>query len=182
LHEIVYIDTFDVLSYNDDIPNEVDMTQIPQGELRELAGLFYFVQGAIQERTAPIWIRSDLSAAQLKTMFVVFTSGPLSVKEISEMLEVGQPTASHLVEKLVQAGLVERVENPEDRRAVQVRTLAAGEDLAYSLWRGHGEFLVNWLQRLAPQETEALQKGLLALQRVVLEEASERIEGEVTEK
>ncbi|HLY27830.1 MAG TPA: MarR family transcriptional regulator [Aggregatilineales bacterium] len=158
------------------------MHEIHPDELDELAGLFYFIQGAVQERTASEWIRSDLSAAQFKTMFVVFTRGPLSVTEISEMLEVGQPTASHLVEKLVQAGLVERIENPQDRRAVQVRTLPAGEELANSLWRGRREFMRSWLQRLSDEDAEALRKGLTALQRVALQDAADRIEREGKDK
>jgi DNA-binding MarR family transcriptional regulator len=104
------------------------MPEFQPDSLDELTGLYWYVQKAIQEHTVSDWVDAELSAAQLKTLFLVVFKQPSTVNHLSAMLGVGQPTASHLVEKLVQAGLLERIENPQDRRSVQVRETDAGQE------------------------------------------------------
>jgi MarR family transcriptional regulator, organic hydroperoxide resistance regulator len=152
------------------------MVEILPDSLDELAGLYWFVQKAIQERTITDWVEADLSAAQLKTLFLVTFKKPSNVNHLSSLLGVGQPTASHLVEKLVQVGLLERSENPQDRRSVQVRTSAAGQELVRRLWQGRREFLRSWLERLNSNEIDALWKGLSALQQIAMADSPEQIE------
>lgn len=55
---------------------------------------------------------------QLKTAVIIAQGESSSVARIAEQLGVGGPTASHLVGRLVEAGLVERTEDPEDHRRV----------------------------------------------------------------
>jgi DNA-binding MarR family transcriptional regulator len=152
------------------------MVEILPDSLDELAGLYWFVQKAIQERTVTDWVEADLSAAQLKTLFLVAFKKPATVNHLSSLLGVGQPTTSHLVEKLVQVGLLERCENPQDRRSVHVHTSAAGQELVRRLWQGRREFLRAWLERLNSDEINALWKGLSALQQIALADSPEQIE------
>jgi len=151
------------------------MPEFHPDSLDELTGLYWYVQKAIQERTVSNWVDAELSAAQLKTLFLVVLKQPCTVNRLSTMLGVGQPTASHLVEKLVQAGLLERMENPQDRRSVHVRATDAGQELVRRLWQGRRDFLRSWLERLTAQEIHALREGLSALQRIALADAPEQI-------
>src|SRR5271157_2557101 len=138
----------------------------PSYSLDELTGLYWYVQKAIQERTVSEWVESDLSAAQLKTLFLVVFKKPPTVNQLSTLLGVGQSTASHLVEKLVNAGFLERVENPQDRRSVQVNATEAGEGLVRRLWQGRREVLRSWLEHLSAHQVGALWEGLSALQQM----------------
>ena len=151
------------------------MAEIQPDTLDELTGLYWFVQKAIQERTVADWVDAELSAAQLKTLFLVVFKKPSTVSGLSDLLGVGQPTASHLVEKLVQAGLLERTENPQDRRSVQVRPTEAGQELVRRLWQGRRDFLRSWLKRLSSRDMSALWEGLSALQQIALTDAPEQI-------
>jgi DNA-binding MarR family transcriptional regulator len=51
------------------------------------------------------------------------------ISNISEHMEITNAAASQLVDKLVQAKLLVRVEDPHDRRAKQVSLSPAGEEL-----------------------------------------------------
>src|SRR5687768_5641810 len=72
----------------------------------------------------------DLSFSQLKTLLLVAEhTGTLSVKDVADRLGISLPTASRAVDSLVRRGLVERAEDPADRRQKQVRTSRKGDRL-----------------------------------------------------
>ncbi len=75
---------------------------------------------------------------------------------IAQALGIGLPTASHLVEKLVRAGLVQRAEDPKDRRHTLVHLTQQGEDLIEHLSQDRLELLRLWLSQLTEEELTAL--------------------------
>jgi len=70
------------------------------------------------------------------------------------------------VEKLVRAGLVQRAEDPQDRRQTLVRLTQQGEDLIEHLSQDRLEQVRFWLNQLNEEELTALRVGLEALSRV----------------
>src|SRR5579875_47371 len=81
---------------------------------------------ALQGRQHPSWMDSDLTMAQLKALAVIWRADTLPVSGVAHRLRVGLPTASHLVDCLVRAGLVDRHTDPTDRRVVHCAATAAG--------------------------------------------------------
>ena len=73
--------------------------------------------------------RGGLTAAQADALLVIGQAGPLSLKELGELLiaEAGHP--SRLVDRLVEAGLVERRPAAEDRRRVELSLTTKGRRL-----------------------------------------------------
>jgi DNA-binding MarR family transcriptional regulator len=67
-----------------------------------------------------------LTGAQADALVVIGQAGPLSLKDLGELLiaEAGHP--SRLVDRLVEAGYVERRPAAEDRRRVQLSLTPAG--------------------------------------------------------
>lgn len=53
----------------------------------------------------------------------------IGLGELSELMHIGASTASGVVDRLVQAGLIRRERTEKDRRAVVLRLSQAGEDL-----------------------------------------------------
>jgi DNA-binding MarR family transcriptional regulator len=51
------------------------------------------------------------------------------ISDLSEHMEITNAAASQLVDKLVHAGLLERVEDPYDRRAKQINLSSKGKEL-----------------------------------------------------
>src|SRR5262245_60853909 len=88
--------------------------------ISEITEAYRGVARALWRSTAPVWTELDLSMAQLKTLVILHNIGVVTIGQVAEGLGVGLPTASHLVDRLVQAQLAVRAEDPDDRR----RTLA----------------------------------------------------------
>ncbi|HEU5382896.1 MAG TPA: MarR family winged helix-turn-helix transcriptional regulator [Ktedonobacteraceae bacterium] len=94
--------------------------------------LIRFIQ-ALQKRSTARWIHLDLSVAQVKTLLAIRDLKTSNIEQIASMLGVSQPTASHLVERVVQHELVLRTQDRQDRRRVVVRLTQAGEELLHHL-------------------------------------------------
>src|SRR5260370_21048736 len=82
---------------------------------------------ALHERGAPAWHQVELSVAQLKALFALVDGGPTPIGGVAGRLSIGLPAASSLVERLVDQGLVERREDPLDRRPTLAQPTAPGE-------------------------------------------------------
>jgi DNA-binding MarR family transcriptional regulator len=67
-----------------------------------------------------------LSARQRIALVEVGEAQPLRLNELAARMGTSAPTASRAVDVLVEQGLVERVPDPEDRRALQIELTAAG--------------------------------------------------------
>jgi DNA-binding MarR family transcriptional regulator len=79
--------------------------------------------------------------------------------QIALYLGIGKSTASHLIERLVRAGLVDRSEDPVDRRRATIRLTAAGEELIERLL-GWEELLGGWLSKVPQKDLLSFQHGL----------------------
>ena len=60
--------------------------------------------------------------------------GPLKMGEIAKAVGISPGGATKLIDKLVDAGLVERIACPTDRRASHVALLPAGEEMLVKMW------------------------------------------------
>ena len=117
---------------------------------------------AMHTAAEPTWLQLDLTMAQLKGLLALADS-PMTIGQLAEALGSGKPTASILVERLVQLGLVERAEDPLDRRRTIARVTAQGEELVTRLRQGGRDRLRAWLSRLDDDDLAALVQGLQAL-------------------
>jgi len=70
--------------------------------------------------------RCGVSGAQLWVMAQVGASPGLKVSELAEALAIHQSTASNILEKLADAGLVDRRRIGDDRRVVRIYLTADG--------------------------------------------------------
>ena len=70
---------------------------------------------------------SGFSMPQFFLLMQVHHRHQCGISDLSEHLEITNAATSQLVDKLVQAGLLERTEDPHDRRAKQVSLTPAGE-------------------------------------------------------
>ncbi len=114
--------------------------------------------------SVPAWLDLSLTVPQLRTIFIIAHGQSSTVTQIAQHLGIGEPTASHLVDKLVQADLVARTEDPEDRRRTRLRLSPDGEQLIEKLL-GWEDLLGGWLDKLAEKDLSHLRQGLLALVR-----------------
>jgi len=108
---------------------------------------------------------TDLGPSQVAALATVERHGPLSPSELADRERIKRPTATRIVGHLEEAGLVERVKDPDDGRASILSISAEG--------RGH-------LKSLRARKTAYVAKRLAAMDpedRRTLERAAELLEG-----
>src|SRR5262245_37855891 len=76
---------------------------------------------AFKNQPLPEWLQLDITLGQLRALFILFQAGPTPIGQLGVSLGVSRPAASLLVDALVRHGLVERFEDPTDRRRTFAR-------------------------------------------------------------
>jgi DNA-binding MarR family transcriptional regulator len=104
-----------------------------------------------------------LTKSQIGALMRLYYQGECPISGIGDDLGISTAAASQLVDRLVQMGLIERVEDPNDRRIKQVYLSTAGETLVR-----HGvEARIGWLDELVglidPEKQAAIEDGLQTL-------------------
>jgi len=85
-----------------------------------------FVQ-AMLIRLAQDWANHGLSLPQIRLLLALAHVAPATIGQLADYLHIGQSAASLLADRVVQAHLAERSDDPADRRRALVRLTAAGE-------------------------------------------------------
>ena len=142
-----------------------EMSEEQNQSLNEVSKLLLECVFSIQRTVLQDWQALNMSMAQLKVLITLSFNGPTAISKLAEALGISHPTASQLVDRLVQVGFVERVESTTDRRFTLARLTSAGEQLAQHLWQG---YLANFhaIAQLDEKDLIALRQGLRALNRI----------------
>ena len=139
-------------------------------QLVELRRLMRRVVRGLRSRHGPLHRRGG----RRETGLVAFLAqeGPTSVSDLAAALGVSLPAASTITRALEEQGLVERREDPDDRR----RTLVAlNEQTAKEVreWlEAHDRPFAKTLDTLTADERAAFLKGLGVLAEALLEESA----------
>ncbi len=107
-------------------------------------------------------VQSDLTLPQYRALVVLGTRGGLNVTVLADEVGVHQTTASRLVARLVQDGLVERHSNEHNRREVRLDLTAAGRALIDRVRKRRESDIAGILSRMRPEEQVAAVDALRA--------------------
>jgi MarR family transcriptional regulator, organic hydroperoxide resistance regulator len=131
---------------------------------------FSSVFGRLMGYATTEWINVEISTAQIKVIFVLRFGGSHTVNQLAERLNIGQSTASHLVEKLVQAGYVLRIDSTTDRRIIDLHLTEQGRAMADRLSGvTHKGIIAQWLSKLTEDQRTTLGNNLHALLTIIHE-------------
>jgi DNA-binding MarR family transcriptional regulator len=100
-----------------------------------------------------------LTPAQYQALRAI-DAEPLVASELARRTGVSGPAVSQLVAALAEAGLVERVAAPGDRRRQELRLPASGRRVLRSATRRIADELGDVLDELPRPEADALARGL----------------------
>ncbi len=109
------------------------------------------------------WLSLDLSTPQLKVVLLLLVNGSCRMSVIASALGVSLATATGVVDRLVERGIVVREGDPEDRRVVLCRLSSKGEKMLLGLVqlaRNHAEMM---FRSLSTEKLMAVRAGLEAL-------------------
>ena len=90
----------------------------------------------------------------------LLNKGPLPVNTIGPKVYLTPGSISTAVDRLVERGLVSRVESPEDRRVRVVSLTAKGKELIAPIFRKHAAEIRKVFADASPKELRALEATL----------------------
>ena len=116
------------------------------------------------------WLMLELTFAQARALFMLSARKELTVSQLAKLLGVGNPTASILVQQLVERELVTRTEHETDRRNTIIRLSPKGAEIGTGRRQQREKQWQRWLSHLSDDELNALARGLSAIVEVVKKE------------
>jgi DNA-binding MarR family transcriptional regulator len=105
-----------------------------------------------------------MQRARKKLLNAIVESEPATLNDVARTIGRGAPAVSRSVDALVRVGLVERTQDPNNRRRLALRLTGAGRE-ALSARVSGGTALRTKLERLAHSELRALERAIEILER-----------------
>ena len=93
----------------------------------------------------------------------------LKMNELSRLLMVTGGNVTTIVDQLEKEGLVERLDEPADRRAFRIRLTRSGERSFAEMARAHEQWVVELLAGLSRKDQDELLKVLAKLKQHAME-------------
>ena len=111
----------------------------------------------------------DLSPSLAAALGTIERHGPLTPSEIAACERIQRPTATRIIARLEEAGLVTRAADPADGRSSLVSISADGRALLERLRANKDAFLARRLETLAADDRATLERAAKILERVLAE-------------
>jgi len=130
------------------------MNPIVRDQARQLFDTVQEIQRRVVVRNARFatsGIGHDLSIAQMTTLAVVRDRGPMSLKDLAAATRVSAASASSMVERLVEWGLVRRDPDPDDRRAVRISLTPTGTDAVENMEEAMLSWIAEVIEAIGPE-------------------------------
>lgn len=109
---------------------------------------------------------TGLSMAQFGILMQLHHQQGSGISGISRRMQISGADASQLVDKLVQAGLLERAEDPIDRRVKQLKLSEKGRELVAASLAARHRLVDTLIAGLTPDECEKVGEALQITHRV----------------
>jgi DNA-binding MarR family transcriptional regulator len=103
------------------------------------------------------------SLGQMNVLLHLYYKGPTEVMNFSDLMQVSHAGASQMVERMVQQGIVQRVESPDDRRVRMVHITDSGRRIVEDSISARRAWMENLMASLNPEEKKEIAQALLTL-------------------
>ena len=102
--------------------------------------------------------------ARRKLLSAISSNEPATLNDVAKVIGRGAPAVSRSVDTLVRAGLVERTQDPDNRRRLALRLTDKGRSHLEGASAGSSA-LLGKLERLAHSELRAVERAIEILER-----------------
>ncbi|MBD2139109.1 MarR family transcriptional regulator [Anabaena sp. FACHB-1237] len=108
----------------------------------------------------------SLSIPQLRSLAFLNRNPGASLSEVAEHLGVTCATASTTIERLVQRHLVQRTDNPQERRRIVLNLTKEGKTLLEQSQEKTRAEIAEIIESLTPEQVSKIEEGLSLLKNV----------------
>ena len=113
---------------------------------------------------------ADLSPSQTAALATIERRGPLTPSELAQYERIQRPTATRVLARLEEAGLVTRAADPADGRSSLVSLSRDGRSLLERVRTRKDAFLTQRLDRLDTADRATLERAADILERLLEDE------------
>jgi DNA-binding MarR family transcriptional regulator len=106
---------------------------------------------------------TSLSFSQISVLMRLMHGGNSGVSDIGDQLGVTNAAASQAVDRLVQLGLIERMEDPDDRRAKRLTLTQEGQRLIEKGIEARSTWVEGLTDALTPEQQNMIISALTLL-------------------
>jgi DNA-binding MarR family transcriptional regulator len=110
---------------------------------------------------------TDLTPSLSAALASIERHGPVTPSQLAELERVRRPTATRVVARLAEAGLVDRATDPTDGRVSLVSITPAGRALLRKMRQRKSAYLARRLDDLPPDDVAALERATEVLERLL---------------
>ena len=146
--------------------------------MKDISSFLCFRLGALSRKIYrhynTLYSPYGITVTQSFILFDLLLHKSSNVKDIASRVQLDSPAITGLVDRLAKERLVERKEDPSDRRGLLVGLTTKGRKLAEELAPIAGEFNKNMHELLVPDDIEAFERSLDRLD-MGLEEKNNRL-------
>lgn len=135
--------------------------------IKKISGLQRELAKTMRRHAFKHWMTLSMSISQVKTLLCIIENGKISSKKLADMLDVTPANITGIIDRLIEQGLVRRVESSQDRRVVFLEVTPAGKKLVENLEQHFSERSSKMLSAMSENNLEHLYLGLSAFQKVV---------------
>ena len=104
--------------------------------------------------------RNDMSMPQFFCLWILSKCGKLRMSELAVNLSLSYASATNLINRLSDAELVNRYDDPEDRRVVIVELSKKGQALTDAVRTRHMAEMMSKFESLSPEQIDTMLKGM----------------------
>jgi DNA-binding MarR family transcriptional regulator len=112
----------------------------------------------------------DITMPQLKILLILHVHGPRRMSDLAAELDVTLPTATSLVDRLVEKRYVAREAHPDDRRVVLCHLSEEGQQAISHIWQAARLRSLELLQAMDASKLEMFAEALRAMHEVARDE------------
>jgi DNA-binding MarR family transcriptional regulator len=113
---------------------------------------------------------ADLSPSLSSALAAIERHGPVTPSELADHERVQRPTATRVIARLEELGLVDRAPDPGDRRSSLISASVAGRTLLRRQRSRKNQYLARRLAALDADEVATLERAAAILERMLDEE------------
>jgi DNA-binding MarR family transcriptional regulator len=108
----------------------------------------------------------DLTVPQFRTLAFVNRNKGSSLSEVADHIGLTSPSASSLVDGLIQRGMMTREEHPGDRRRIRLTVTGSGEAILETSTNGTMRYLAKKLSSVSASDREVIAKAMETLRSI----------------
>ena len=107
-------------------------------------------------------VEDSITVAQFRTLVILSNQGPINLATLAGLLGVQPSATGRMVDRLVVAGLIDRLPHPTSRRELLVALTKRGRDVVRRVSEHRRAEIAEIVQKMPPAERRGLVGALMA--------------------